>query len=211
LAAFDVSKMDTADVIKLMLHPNEWWARRARRVMQERAGGAGPNGLMEAIVRSETDVTRRLRGLWGLHCSRGTTVPYLAKLLNDHEEWMRAWAVQLLAEDRRPWPEIMEAFERLAEEDRSPVVRLFLASAMTRLPVEARWRVMERLVAHGEDAGDQNLPLMYWYALEPMVVADGRRALGLAVGGKIPKLREFAARRIAEGSGTTKDTKGTKD
>jgi hypothetical protein len=57
---------------------------------------------------------------------------------------------------------------------------------------------MEGLAGHGEDVGDANLPLMYWYALEPMVVADGKRALGLAAKGKIPKLREFVARRLGE-------------
>jgi hypothetical protein len=88
---------------------------------------------------------------------------------------------------------------------------LFLASAMTRIPVADRWGVVERLAAHGEDVSDQNLPLMYWYALEPMVAADGRRALGLAMKAKIPTLREFAARRIAESGRTTKDTKVTKN
>jgi hypothetical protein len=200
LPPFDVSKMDTPEVVKLLLHPNEWWARRARREMQERAGGLGPNGLMEAIVRTETDVTRRLRGLWGLHCARGATEPYLAKLLKDREEWMRAWAVQLLAEDRNVSPQVLAEFERLAADDPSPVVRLFLVSAMTRLPLEMRWGVLQKLVAHAEDVADQNLPLMYWYALEPMVVTDARRALALAMQSKMPKLREYVARRMAEGS-----------
>jgi hypothetical protein len=86
----------------------------------------------------------------------------------------------------------------MAKEDPSPLVRLYLASAAVRLPMERRWSVMEGLVSHEQDAGDPNLPLMYWYALEPMTAADGRRALALAAKGKIPKLREFVARRLAE-------------
>jgi hypothetical protein len=31
-----------------------------------------------------------------------------------------------------------------------------------------------------------------------MVVADGKRALGLAMAGKMPKLREYVTRRLAE-------------
>ena len=79
------------------------------------------------------------------------------------------------------------------------------------VPVAERWGVLAKLVAHGEDVTDQNLPLMYWYALEPMVVADGRRGLALAMTSKIPKLRELATRRLAESSRTTKDTKVSKN
>jgi hypothetical protein len=74
-----------------------------------------------------------------------------------------------------------------------------------------RWGVVAKLAAHGEDVGDQNLPLMDWYALEPMVAAEPKRGLALAMRAKIPTLREFAARRVAEKSGTTKDTKVTKN
>jgi hypothetical protein len=163
------------------------------------------------MLHADGDVRGRLKGLWGLHVTGGTTKEMLVGLLKDREEWVRAWAVQLLAEDRRPGSAALAEFERLAGSDPSPLVRLFLASAMTRVPVADRWGVVERLAAHGEDVSDQNLPLMYWYALEPMVEADGRRALGLAMASKIPTLREFAARRLAESRPTTKDTKITKN
>ncbi len=102
-------------------------------------------------------------------------------------------------------------FGRLAASDPSPMVRLYLASAMIRLQPAQRWNVIEKLIAHAEDVADQNLPLMYWYALEPMVATDGRRALALAMSGKIPKLREFTSRRLAETGRTTKDSSAKKD
>jgi hypothetical protein len=146
-----------------------------------------------------------------LHVTGGVPRDVLLGMLGDREEWVRAWAIQLLAEDRRPGAEALAAFERLAESDPSPLVRLFLASAMTRIPVDQRWGVVEKLAAHGEDVGDQNLPLMDWYALEPMVAAEPKRGLALAMRAKIPTLREFAARRVAERNATTKDTKVTKN
>jgi hypothetical protein len=127
-------------------------------------------------------------------------------LLADPSEYLRAWAIQLLTEDRQPSAAVLAVFERLAATDPSPMVRLYLASAMTRLPVDKRWGVIEKLIAHAEDVTDQNLPLMYWYTLEPMVVADGRRALALAMTSKIPKLREFTSRRLAETGHATKDS-----
>jgi putative heme-binding domain-containing protein len=91
----------------------------------------------------------------------------------------------------------MDEFRRLAGTDKSPVVRLYLASAMGRLPIEQRWDVMEALVAHSEDAADQNLSLLYWYAVEACVPTDVARAAKLAMESKIPLVREFIARRLA--------------
>jgi uncharacterized protein YbaP (TraB family) len=76
-------------------------------------------------------------------------------------------------------------------------VRLYLASAMQRLPVAQRVPVLTHLLAHAEDATDQNLPLMYWYATEPVVAADKKAAVQLLSVCKIPKVRQFITRRMA--------------
>jgi hypothetical protein len=52
-------------------------------------------------------------------------------------------------------------------------------------------------VAHGEDAEDQNLPQMYWYALEPVVGADKKVGAEMLAKVKIAKVRELIARRMA--------------
>ena len=57
--------------------------------------------------------------------------------------------------------------------------------------------ILEALVAHGEDADDHNLPLMDWYALEPLAAADPARALKLAAGAKMPRILPFMVRRVA--------------
>ena len=81
---------------------------------------------------------------------------------------------------------------KLARTDPSPVVRLYLASAAQRLPLEQRWEMLEGLVARAEDAGDHNLPLMDWYAAEPLADLDRGRAFDLAAGAKVPLLCAFA-------------------
>ena len=117
--------------------------------------------------------------------------------LKSSDEYVRAWTVQLLCEDRHASPEVLQEFSHMAKSDPSPVVRLYLASVLQRLPVEQRWPVLEALVAHAEDADDHNLPLMIWYAAEPAVAANPERGLELAEKAKLPKLREFITRRIA--------------
>jgi hypothetical protein len=53
------------------------------------------------------------------------------------------------------------------------------------------------LAAHAEDASDQNLPLMVWWAAEPLATASMDRALDVAMSAKLPNLLPFTVRRIA--------------
>src|SRR5205823_11155223 len=124
--------------------------------------------------------TRRLRGLWALHATGGLTEERLLKAMEDAGPHVRAWSVQLALEDRKAPPSVLEKMAELAHKDPSPVVRLYLASACQRLPVEQRGNILEGLVSHTADVGDHNLPLMYWYAAEPLAELDAGRALELA-------------------------------
>jgi hypothetical protein len=118
-------------------------------------------------------------------------------LLQDSSEHLRAWAIQLLCENGKPSEAARAEFARMAREDKSPLVRLYLASAMQRLPPKQRVPVLAHLLAHTEDKDDQNLPLMYWYATEPVVAADRVAAVKLLTACKIPKVRQFITRRMA--------------
>ncbi len=87
----------------------------------------------------------------------------------------------------------------MAQQDPSPVVRLYLSSAVQRLPFSDRWEILGELAKHDEDSDDHNLPRMYWFGLEPMVPKYPERSLRLAIEGKIPVLQEFVARRMVSG------------
>ncbi|MBC7851846.1 MAG: DUF1080 domain-containing protein, partial [Pirellulaceae bacterium] len=81
------------------------------------------------------------------------------------------------------------------------MVRLQLASRVALLPEDAKWEILQGLTSHADDASDPNLPLMYWYAMEPLADVDPKRALalGLSAGEKIPILKEYMIRRIGAG------------
>ena len=75
----------------------------------------------------------------------------------------------------------------MAKDDPSQVVRLYLASAVQRLPFAQRWSILQGLVSHVEDVTDNNLPRMYWFALEPMVPEYPRESLELVMAGTLPR------------------------
>jgi hypothetical protein len=69
-----------------------------------------------------------------------------------------------------------------------------------RTPAEKRWDTVSGLLAHAEDANDHNLPFMYWYAAEGAISTDPGRGIKLLTEAKIPRVREFIARRVAGSS-----------
>ncbi|MBM3876905.1 MAG: hypothetical protein FJ386_09330 [Verrucomicrobia bacterium] len=197
----DVARLSDTDLVQLHLHKNDWWVRHARRALQERAAAgrdlsAARQSLNEMLAK-HPDVTRKLRALWTLHATGGLEEDFLRAQLAHESEHVRAWAVRLLCESK-PSAGAVRRFTAMAAQDPSPKVRLALASALQRMPHTDRWGILAGLASRAEDAADPNLPLMLWYAFEPMVKTDLPRALKLAGDSKIPLLRQFAARRAAE-------------
>jgi putative membrane-bound dehydrogenase-like protein len=199
----DLTKKTDDELVKFQASRNEWEVRHARRLLQERAAAPGWRGdavhraLRAMLESTNRDVPQRVRAVWALHVTGGLDSKQILTLLADPNEHIRAWSIQLLCENGKPPAEALAKFAQLARSDPSPVVRLYLASALQRIPERDGWTVAEGLLSH-DDSADPNLPLMDWYGIEPLVVADPARALRLAVDAKIPLVRRFIARRAAD-------------
>lgn len=202
-------------LVDAQLSRNEWRVRHARRLLQERASAgtldSGTIPRLRRLARLDTGDVRipdgdsfrtpestaaRLRLMWALHVTGALTANDLLTLLGDDDEQVRAWAVQLAAEGGTPPAPIAARFAELAVSESSPVVQLYLASAAQRMEHGARWPVVEALASR-VPADDHNLPLMTWFAAEPLVVDDPARALTLATSSSAPRMLEFTARRAA--------------
>ena len=86
----------------------------------------------------------------------------------------------------------------MARDERSAVVRLYLAAALQRLDHAARWNIASALLTHAEDAADQNLPTMIWLGVEPLVAGNPALALDRASSGSIPVVARYVARRTVD-------------
>ncbi len=106
--------------------------------------------------------------------------------------------IRVLAESGSIGSKSLALLTSYARDSKAPVVRLALASACQRLTLEQRKPIVLALLAHAEDAADHNLPLMVWYAAEPLVAADPAFAAELLGVCKIPRVQEFIARRMAD-------------
>ncbi|RPI91008.1 MAG: dehydrogenase, partial [Planctomycetaceae bacterium] len=196
----DLAAATDAELVQYQLHANDWYVRTGRRVLQERAAAGslakGTRDALAAIAFQHAEVSRRLRGLWALHVTGGLTQAQIDRALHDDSEHVRSWAIQLACESRQPEAWLLDALMSLSRGDDSPVVRLYIASALQRIAPEHRWAILTGLLAQGGDASDHNLPLMYWYAAEPLAEIDPAKALALAAEGNLPIVHEFMVRRI---------------
>jgi putative membrane-bound dehydrogenase-like protein len=205
-----ITKSD-AELAKLVGSRNEFVSRHSRQLLQERAAQKNLSLAAVETLRSELRdgaPAAALRALWALAITDNLNGEVIGMAATSDDEWLRGWAVQLgfehhavtdriVAELRDSGSDPLGDMLEMTRNDPSPVVRRFIASAAQRYTPELRARLVKALLAHGEDAGDHNLPLMYWFAMEPLVGEQPDAMLALAGETTLPRLLNFTTRRIA--------------
>jgi putative membrane-bound dehydrogenase-like protein len=198
----DLQGLSDLELADLHLHRNEWFVRRARRILHERALSGRDLGAARRRLRElfdkDKDELNTLRALWTRFVIRDLDEAVLVRLLDHPGQHVRRWAIRFLVDREHPGPGALARMAEIARDDASPKVRLALACALQRLRPDRRWNVARALMAHGDDARDPYLPLLIWYGVEPLVPLDPAAALRLAAGAKMPLLRRFIARRALD-------------
>ena len=198
----DLRKATDLELVNYQLNPNEWYVRQARTILQERGGNKEVNDALKVILNTNPDISRKLRALWTLYVTNGLSEKELVDLLSNQSEYIRSWAIQFLAENKSVSSEALKHFGVMAKADKSALVRLYLASAMQRIEPNKRWEVVEALTQKTEDITDHNLPLMIWYAAEPLADIDAKRAIQMAEKSTMPKFLEYMKKRTGNNSTT---------
>ncbi|GBD36552.1 hypothetical protein HRbin36_01677 [bacterium HR36] len=199
-AVANVASLPDAQLVELLSHRNDWYVRQALRNLQERSavGRLTPEAVaqLHRCFRQTGSTPQRLRYLWALYVTENATPAFLRSLLEDGDDYVRAWAVRLLTDRETVDPESVAALIHLAKKEASPYVRLYLTAALQRLPLPQRVALAEPLLQRLE-ADDHNLPLMTWYGIEPLVPADPETAVRWVREFGVAKLRRFLVRRLA--------------
>lgn len=198
--AFDLAHATDAELVRAQVHPNDWFVRQARRILQERAAG-GRNLAHSRVMLNESfdgtdNVPIKLRALWCLHAIGALDEARLLELLAHDDEHIRAWAIRLLADQGEMTNAAVAGLQNLAAREESGLVQVYLASAMQRIDYADRWPIIEALAAKDEFSHDRELPLMLWYGIEPAATHQPTRAVNLAVTSRFPQLRQHTARRL---------------
>ena len=197
----DLQKKSDLELANLQLDKNDWYVRQSRRILQERSAARKISPECRAALEKIAFRSRRVRGPVCGDCGPCTSP---AAFRNNNSCRRCTTTARSCAAGRFNWPartgqptdKVLAALMNLSRGDDSPVVRLYIASALQRIAPEKRWDILVGLVSQSADNQDHNLPLMYWYAAEPLAAVDAPRALALAIEGNIPLVHEFMVRRI---------------
>jgi putative membrane-bound dehydrogenase-like protein len=204
-AAVDLQQANFQELASYLEHPNAWYPRMVRRVLAERSGIAPAerrNAWRAELMNRARDVRKasavRLEILWAAHAISPLTDGEALAFLQDGSEDIRAWSIQLALEDHAAEHDLQQRLVELARSESSWRVRLYLASALQRLPGAERWDLASALLAQGDNQFDPAIPSVLWYGVEPLVGLDPNRALALRDACQIPVIKQYLTRRFAQ-------------
>jgi putative membrane-bound dehydrogenase-like protein len=208
----NLAKLSSPELAKLQGSRNEWLVRQSRQLLQARAATsrkdiAEARELLLNTYRFTSYTTTALRAMWALHGTGGLEEKWLLEQTHDAREHIRVWAIKLLNDSGAPSQAALKRFVKMAQTDTAGLVQLELASTLQRLPHARRWELATALSSQEKFAKDPVLPLMVWYGINPAVPENRPEAVKLLAKCKLPKVRQFIARRLAGESGKAEDKK----
>jgi len=205
----DLSKLSDVELARLHLSTNEFIVRHARRLLQERAAAKKLDRQVIEMFQQNAfvpgNIRVRLRAIWALYAIGELSAKQLFVLMGDVNDHVRAWAVRLACENPETSTELLGHLTDLAAKERSPFVRLHLASSAQRIAPNKRAGIVLALSRSNEPVNDPSLNWMIWYAAEPMVASSPNDGIRLINESHIPLIRENVARRLAGTSANQMD------
>ncbi|MBC8291306.1 MAG: c-type cytochrome, partial [Planctomycetes bacterium] len=210
--SFDLKSKSNEELVEMLSHKNDWYARQARRIFAERRDPSVVPHLKKLLASKDQRIA--LQGLWSIYVSGGFDDVLAVQTLKSDHEYVRAWTVRLLCDERKVSRYITTRLRGISfefTETYSEVVRCQLACSAKRLPARQGLPIIEGLIRTSLGANDsQLLPLLLWWAIEDKAISDPWLVLDLFEYSSWEKevVRKFlvgrlARRFIAEG---TKDS-----
>jgi putative membrane-bound dehydrogenase-like protein len=201
----DLSKLNFDELAKLQGHKNDWFARHARRLLLEQA---------ETSQRAKQLVTSAVQGTQrAIPPANRTTMircAWIRSALGDVEGAVDLNTAGIHRRDPELQTMAFRLFMDLAArglysvdlaakrlEPTNPNEILSMASGMQRLPLQDRFALAVRLLSNVDEreASDANIPLMTWYAIEPIIDSDWEQTHALLEVTRLPMIRQFITRK----------------
>jgi putative membrane-bound dehydrogenase-like protein len=189
-----LSKLTSKELVDLLSHANSWYRREARRILAERRDASVIPTLRKMIDENKDNLA--LEALWALYVSGGLDDLLASQLLAHSNEDVRTWIVRLLGDAKKVSPMIRDKLPVQAAKDESPRVRSQLACSAKRLPAKDGLPIVRELLKWNQDANDQHIPLLLWWAIEDKA-RDAVSFFKYAEARQVPLVQTFILERLA--------------
>jgi putative heme-binding domain-containing protein len=177
LKPFDLGKASNDELIATLSHSNKWWRQTALRVLGDRADQSLAPKLRELALNSTGQLA--VEALWAANAVSRLDKPFAWKALSHSDEYVRAWAVRLVGDQRIAGLAVIQRLKEMARAEQSLAVRSQIASTVRRLPAELALDLLTELVARDTDVADRNIPLLIWWAVEKHAVSERSKVMDI--------------------------------
>jgi len=165
LAAFDLGRKSSAELVGLLRAENRWTRETVQRLLADHRDPALIPALRAHLARNEVSQFS-LESLWALHASGGFDEATALTLLQHADPHVRVWTVRLLGDASQATPAVADALVNLALREQHVEVRSQLAASAKRLPGATGLSLAAAVLTQAGDGGDPYLPLQLWWAIE---------------------------------------------
>lgn len=203
VAPFNLQGSSNASLVILHTHPNEWYVRKARRILNERCAYGLPEtreyikkSLREALGQCEVGSTQSMKYIQTLFsCDLIDMNDIRDLMIENPEERIRYWGWQWLAElDHEGDLASSSMADALNDGKTSAMDHLGIAAGLMKMSVEKRHDVAEALI-QVIDPEDHNLNVMTWMAVKPIMDQQKNVPLQWLPKIKSSKLRQWVTRK----------------
>ncbi len=174
----DLSKLSSEDLVGLLSSKNDWYVRKARRILADRRDPA-VNPALRKLVFEATNDHLALEALWALYVNGGVNNSLTTHLLSHRNAHVREWEVRWSGDEGKVSPETGLRLIKLAATETNVHVRNQLAATAKRLPAKVALPLVHQLAVRNLDSQDAYIPLLLWWAVERHAIAATDEVLRL--------------------------------
>jgi putative membrane-bound dehydrogenase-like protein len=172
----DMMAMTSDALIAMLADPNDWYVRRSCRILAERREPAAMSALRE-LAKKPDGSPRPIEAVWTLGAAGEIDESLALTLLEHPEEDVRGWTVRFVGDAETVSATLLRRLVARAGGEPSVTVRAQLACTAHRLDAASALAVARAILARDLDGGDPHVPLLLWWAIEPVAGSDPDAAL----------------------------------
>ena len=173
----DFGRLSTPALVDQLASPSRTVRQTALRLVGDRKDRSMVPRLTKMINDHAGQLA--LESLWALNLCGGFNEETALQTIEHKDPQVRWWTVRLLGDTAKVSPKISARLAEIAATETNLEARGQLASTARRLPAKDALPIVRNLLTHDEDADDNRLPLLLWWAIESKAETDREAVLQL--------------------------------